>query len=127
LILIVDDDRVQGRALELFAEQCGMKAVLVDSGEEALKRFSSDSADYRAVVMDWKLPGIDGLECTRQLRKLENSSESAIPIIGITGYAPLLSKDQCLAAGMNDYLVKPITLEQFKIMVNLYIDQGPSD
>jgi CheY-like chemotaxis protein len=78
---------------------------------------------YSAIMMDMQMPKMDGLAATQQIRKLPGYR--AIPIIAMTANAFSEDRDRCLAAGMNDYLVKPFKPEElFAILLRWLILQG---
>ena len=91
-LLLVDDDPVN---------------MLAANGEEALQRLRERPVDV--VLMDWRMPGMDGLEATRRVRDGEAGERArALPIIGFTANAYAEDRAACLAAGMNEVLVKPV-------------------
>jgi CheY-like chemotaxis protein len=81
----------------------------VDVAEDGLEALSAlQKGDYDVILMDVQMPNMDGLEATRQIRKLEQGSERHIPIIAMTAHAMKGDRDRCLAAGMDAYLSKPV-------------------
>jgi CheY-like chemotaxis protein len=100
----------------------------VTSGKEALDVFRSGQR-FSLVLMDWSMPGEDGkgmngLECAREIRRAEKGTGRRVPIIAVTAHAMLGDQRQCLEAGMDDYLSKPFTFEQFRDKVNKWLSRA---
>ncbi len=94
---------------------------IVSSSEEALSQIESGRL-YSLILMDWKLPGSDGLTRTKRIRELEKDKGYHTPIIAITGRALDGDRTRCLVAGMDDYkMSKPFTAEQFREMVSRWV------
>ncbi|MCA2967650.1 MAG: response regulator [Acidobacteriaceae bacterium] len=106
-VLVVEDNPVNRRVLELMLTKLGCQATLVNSGEEALAITTTRPFDL--ILMDWEMPGMDGLATARALQQRWSESER-IPILAITANAMQGDRERCLAAGMADYLTKPIDL-----------------
>ena len=83
--------------------------TVAENGLKAL--LACEAGDYDAILMDVEMPEMDGLEATREIRKLENDS-SQTPIIAMTAHALSEIHDQCLEAGMDDYVTKPLEPER---------------
>ena len=107
-ILVVEDNAINRNMIVDMLEWLGVETEAVEEGGAAL-RCTADR-DFGAILMDIQLPGLDGHETTRQLRS-RGGRNAGTPIIGLSANA--FSKDRAagLAAGMNDYLAKPITIE----------------
>jgi CheY-like chemotaxis protein len=74
-----------------------------------------ETANYELVLMDVQMPEMDGFEATRRIRDpRSNVRDHHVPIIAVTAYAMPEDRERCLAAGMNDYLAKPISLAVLK-------------
>jgi len=104
-ILLADDNPVNCRIAVLMLSKAGHRIDVVDDGAlavEALRR-----TDYDLVLMDVQMPGVDGLEATRRIRRLP-SARAGVPVIAITANAMAGDEERCRAAGMNDYVTKPI-------------------
>jgi signal transduction histidine kinase/ActR/RegA family two-component response regulator len=107
-VLVVEDDAVNRQVLELFLRKMGVAPKFAVDGEGAIKIAASETFDV--VLMDCQLPGIDGLETTRRIRrKLEGGRP--LKIIALTANTGRNIRDSCLAAGMDDFLTKPVRLE----------------
>jgi signal transduction histidine kinase/DNA-binding NarL/FixJ family response regulator len=109
-VLVVDDNEVNRRVTRSQLQALGAKVAEAANGGEAMERVASDEPPYDLVLMDCRMPGIDGFEATRRLRSLEGR-RAATPVVGLTAYALEEDRHRCLAAGMDGYLAKPVTLE----------------
>ncbi|MBS1957735.1 MAG: response regulator [Cyanobacteria bacterium SZAS-4] len=116
LLLIVEDDPLQQKIFALLAERYSFRLEFANSGLEALNLLASQS-QFDVIIMDWKLPNMSGLECTRAIREREMQKEEYTPIIGVTAYATAEDRRKCLASGMDDYLSKPFDMDEFHNLV----------
>jgi CheY-like chemotaxis protein len=89
-----------------FLEKRGHVVVLARSGKEALNAWQKQSFDL--VLMDVQMPEMDGFEATSMIREQEKPGAKHIPIIAMTAHAMVGDRERCLAAGMDDYVSKPI-------------------
>ena len=117
-ILLVDDDVRNVFALTSALEQRGAKVVVGRNGYEAIARLD-EMAGIDLVLMDVMMPGMDGLEATRRIRSDERHAR--LPIIAITAKAMKDDQEQCLAAGANDYLAKPIDLTRLYSLLRVWM------
>ena len=99
--------------VRVLCEKFGFTTFMVSSGEEAVRAVSLCPTCYDAILMDWKMRGMDGLATTAAIRKIEGKSRKTIPIIAVTAHAMEGDREKCLAAGMDDYLSKPFSSDQF--------------
>jgi DNA-binding response OmpR family regulator len=104
-IMIVEDEPAVARGVEVALEREGYTVSVVPTGEEALSRFSELAPEL--VVLDVRLPGIDGFEVCRQLRR-----ETHAPILFLTARADEVDKVVGLEIGADDYLVKPFSVRE---------------
>jgi CheY-like chemotaxis protein len=104
-ILLADDNPVNCRLAVLMLSKAGHRIDVVDDGARALEALQQ--ADYDLVLMDVQMPGVDGLEATRRIRRLP-TARAGVPVIAITATAMAGDEERCRAAGMNDYVTKPI-------------------
>ena len=117
-ILLVDDDVRNIFALTSALEQKGMLVEIGRNGFEAISKLD-EVLDIDLVLMDIMMPGMDGLEATRRIRK--NARLQKLPIIAVTAKAMKDDQDQCLAAGCNDYLAKPIDLDRLFSLLRVWM------
>ncbi|NTW01177.1 MAG: PAS domain S-box protein [Oscillochloris sp.] len=118
-ILIVEDNQVNQKVASRMLEKLGYQADVVASGREALDVLAQ--IPYRLVLMDCHMPEMDGFTATGIIRKNEGSGNH-IPIIALTANALAGERERCLAAGMDDYLAKPIQKEDLAAMVARWSD-----
>jgi len=117
MILVVEDDfalrYLAGRQLA----KLGYKCILATNGKEALEIFKTEKIDL--ILMDVQMPVMDGLEASREIRAHEKAENLAMtPILAMTANP---EKEQCLEAGMNDLVFKPILLDQLKLALSKWI------
>jgi CheY-like chemotaxis protein len=105
-VLLVEDGKANQAMAKGLLQKWGHTVAVAEDGLEALSALQD--GDYDVILMDIQMPNMDGLEATRQIRKLEQGSERHIPIIAMTAHAMKGDRDRCLAAGMDAYLSKPI-------------------
>ena len=117
-ILLVDDDVRNVFALTSALEQRGARVEVGRNGYEAISRLDENDA-IDLVLMDVMMPGIDGLEATRRIR--QDKRFARLPIIAITAKAMKDDQEQCLAAGANDYLAKPIDLTRLYSLLRVWM------
>jgi PAS domain S-box-containing protein len=105
-ILLAEDNIINQRVAAGLLRNAGHHCDIVKNGEEAVR--AVERQDYDVVLMDVQMPGMDGLQATRLIRGLA-PPKNAVPIIAMTAHAMADVRDDYLAAGMNDYVFKPIT------------------
>jgi signal transduction histidine kinase/CheY-like chemotaxis protein len=109
-VLVVDDDEVTRTVLGWILAELGCAHAAVPDGEEALARVAEGGLDV--VLMDSRLPDLSGEETTRRIREMERrTGEHPVRIIGVTGRAGAEARRELMTAGMEEVLVKPVTLE----------------
>lgn len=101
-ILIVDDNEMNRLVAEMIVQQNGAKAIHAQNGQEAIEKLKNENPDI--ILMDLQMPIMNGYEATKHIRLKLNHS---IPIIALTANAIKGEKENCLEAGMNDYISKP--------------------
>jgi CheY-like chemotaxis protein len=117
-VLLVDDDVRNIFALTSALEQKGLAVTVARNGQEAIDRLD-ESPDIDLVLMDVMMPVMDGLEATRRIRT--DARFQKLPIIAVTAKAMRDDHDQCLKAGANDYLAKPVDLERLFALLRVWL------
>lgn len=118
-VLIADDNPVNCRLLALQLNKLGYASNSVGNGRDAVKAFATGA--YKLVLMDCQMPLMDGFEATRVIREREKLSGGHIPIIAVTAGSSEAHRQQCLNAGMDDYLRKPVDKEGLKNMLEAWM------
>lgn len=117
-ILLADDDRVSIRLLQVLLERWGHETVLASDGLKALEILEGENAP-RLVLLDWEMPGLDGLEVCRRIRKKEDSSPPYI--IFVTAKDTMVDMVTALDTGAADFIRKPFNREELRARVRVGI------
>lgn len=124
-LLLVEDNDTNRDVAEVALETLGYAVTMVHDGRDAVaevKRAQDAGWPYKLVLMDCQMPQMDGYEATRRIRQWEaHSSASQLIIIAMTANAMAGDREKCLAAGMNDYLSKPVQLEVLQSKLNQWL------
>jgi len=120
-VLVVEDNLVSQRMMDLLLRRLGLTSVLADGGLAALAAFEREPCDL--VLMDCQLPGMDGLETTRHIRALP--AGRSLPIIALTANVLARDRESCLAAGMNDFIAKPVRREELEECLRRWLVNVP--
>ncbi|MFD1884136.1 response regulator [Paenibacillus wenxiniae] len=115
-ILIVDDHPINQKLMVTMLERLGYHPHTADDGEEAIRMASHHTYDY--IFMDVQMPNVDGLEATRRIRQLVSGEQSVI--IAMTADVMEGIKGRCFAAGMDDYISKPVKMTSVKNVLERY-------
>lgn len=108
-VLLVDDNLVNLKLCQRFLTKMGCLSETAENGDAAVTRFKKDSGSFDIILMDKEMPVMDGLEAVQKIRAIEVAENQApIPIVAITAAAMTGDREECLAAGCNDYLPKPL-------------------
>jgi PAS domain S-box-containing protein len=117
-ILLAEDNPVNQMLVVRLLEKEGHSVLVAGNGRLALAALEQGSFDM--ILMDIQMPQMDGLEATAAIRKREQETDRHIPIVALTAHAMKGDREQCLAAGMDEYLTKPLRAEAlFSVIANL--------
>ena len=122
-ILLVEDSKVNQILIQAMMEIVQYPLEIAGSGEEALRHLAR--TPYDIVLMDVSMPDMDGLEVTRILRRSKDGPNVCARVIALTAHAMEGDREACLAAGMDDYLTKPINREELIEKLDLWTGKGP--
>ncbi len=118
-VLIVEDNEVNQLVAKSMAESLGYSVDVVDDGTAAVE--ATAQGEYAAVLMDCHMPVMDGFAATEAIRA-RGGRDQALPIIAMTAGAADRDRERCLAAGMNDYLPKPVDMAELETTLARWTD-----
>ena len=120
-ILVVDDSETSRMVAKLMMEPTGLNVDLACDGEEAVSKVKKGR--YDAILMDCQMPGIDGYEATRQIRKLRGK-RGRVPVIALTANVETGFIGECYASGMSDHLSKPVQKPSLLAKISHYLAES---
>jgi PAS domain S-box-containing protein len=121
-VLIADDSRVNRMVAERMLQKLGCSVTGAADGEEALRILETERFDI--VLMDVQMPGKDGLDVTSALRSPEwTGCNGSVPVIAMTAHALPGDREKCLAAGMDDYLPKPVRFRDLEEKLSIHLSR----
>jgi signal transduction histidine kinase/CheY-like chemotaxis protein len=124
-VLAAEDNAANQEVLQGIADFLGCSITIVGNGRAALEAINADPG-FDVVLMDCQMPELDGYEATRAIRELEARSERVrLPIIAVTAHALRGEREKVLAAGMDDYLTKPIDIETLRRKLDRWLRSLP--
>lgn len=123
-ILVVDDMETNRFLLEVFLQRNGFVPTLAATGEEAIRLTAE--CQFDAILMDLHMPGLDGFAATQRIRAAEPPGRHT-PIIALTASVAKGTRDKCLAAGMDEYLAKPLDLTKFRKLLSAFVASASSE
>ena len=123
-VLIVEDNRTNQLVALGALKRLGVSAEAVDNGAEALAILAAQR--FHLVFMDVQMPEMDGYEATRRIRSREGLTlDPTVPIVAMTAHATLEDRERCLAAGMDDYLSKPVNRQALAAILERWLPSEP--
>lgn len=121
-VLLAEDKPINQKVAVRMLEKLGYRVDVVGNGREAIEAMTRFS--YQLILMDCMMPEVDGFEATKEIRKQEGQTRHT-PIIAMTANAFMEDREKCLEAGMDDYMAKPVNLENLDAMLKRWTPQGP--
>ncbi|MEX0821569.1 MAG: response regulator [Rhodothermales bacterium] len=121
-VLVAEDSSINQRLSKLLLEMIGCRVTCVSTGFQAVEAFGANEFDL--VLMDFKMPGIDGFEATEMIRNIEHAqgSRRRVPIIGVTAFALPSDRSYSIRRGMDDCLIKPLRKELLVDMLTRWLN-----
>ena len=116
-VLLVDDRPENLLALTAVLEPLDVRLVTAGSGEEALRALLGE--DFAVVLLDVRMPGMDGYETARSIRAVARFEH--LPIISLTAKAMKGDREKCIAAGASDYITKPVDMDQLLSLMRVWL------
>jgi CheY-like chemotaxis protein len=126
-ILLAEDNPINQKLVRFMLTRAGYQLEIATNGKEALEVFTADPVAFDLIFMDIQMPLMDGIQATKEIRNkeiLSNIEDLHTPIIAMTAEAIKGTREKCLAAGMDDYISKPIRREDvFKMVKKWALDR----
>ncbi len=126
-LLLVEDNAINQQVASIMLKSLGCQVEIANNGQEALDLFAqtvqNHKPPYDLIFMDCQMPQMDGLEATRLLREREQAMPQHTPVIALTAHALSESRDECIAAGMDDFMQKPFNREALQKMLGKWLKQ----
>lgn len=122
VILLIEDDPISRTVVERLSRKRGWQILSAATGLDALDLFQKHIFDV--ILMDVRMSDLDGYEVTGRIRALEKERGTRTPIVAITAYGFSGEQDTCLAYGMDDYIVKPVAVQDFYAVLEKWIGQA---
>lgn len=116
-ILVAEDNKVNQLVVRKQLEALGHTVCVASDGHDALKALAGEGR-FDLIFLDCQMPGLDGYETTTRIRLHPDERVRNLPIIALTAHAMESERERCLAAGMNDHLPKPATVQQLSLVVD---------
>jgi CheY-like chemotaxis protein len=117
-VLVVEDNQVNRLVAERLLQRLGCTVDLAVNGVEALSK--SQANRYDLILMDVHMPEMNGLEATARIRTTQ-SADNRCPIVAMTASAMSIDRERCLSAGMDDFFVKPVQLEDLHVLLRRHL------
>ena len=118
-ILLVEDQLINQKLMKSVLEKGGYEVSPANNGEIALEMLSQNK--YDIILLDIQMPELNGYEVAIRLRELEKESGEHIPIIAMTANSLAGDKEKCLASGMDDYIAKPLNMNDLNARIEALI------
>jgi len=119
-VLLAEDETINSMMAKEMLERKGMMVSTVENGEQAVAACRAGTFDI--ILMDVQMPEIDGFEATRRIRAMEATTGNHIPIIALTAHAMKDYRNKCLDSGMDDYITKPIQLDELYVAIERQVN-----
>lgn len=118
-VLLADDEPINLQVVGDMLEILGCRVDIADNGQAAITQWQNTS--YDLILMDCRMPQLDGYQATRAIRR-EESNTNKIPIIALTAnFAEEEERNRCLQAGMDDLMTKPLRLDQLRVALEKFV------
>jgi PAS domain S-box-containing protein len=124
-VLVAEDNPVNQLVITGMLARRGYEADVVADGEAAVARLRH--GEHAAVFMDCQMPVLDGYEATGRIRAGEEGGDARVPVIAMTAHAMAGDRERCLAAGMDDYMAKPVRADELDAVIDRWLDHDGAD
>jgi two-component system, sensor histidine kinase and response regulator len=123
-ILVAEDNPINREVMKEILDELGIDSDMVENGQLAIDALSH--GNYPVILMDCQMPVLDGYEASRKIRA-RSDKKADVPIIAVTAHAVAGEREKALAAGMSDYVTKPVTVTRLARALARYLDTAPEE
>ncbi len=124
-LLLVEDIPANRNVIHKFLSKTGIRITEAVNGQSAVEIYAREGQTFDIVLMDKEMPIMDGLTATREIRRMEkDQGRSPVPIVALTAHAFDQNKKQCLAAGCDDFLSKPVKKKELLTVMGKFMASG---
>jgi len=121
-ILVAEDNEHNQLLIELLLKKQGIQSVMVSNGVEAIENLRQNS--YDLVLMDLEMPVMGGFEAVAAIREDEKKTGTHMAIVALSAHSPEEQREPCIAAGMDDFMMKPIDVKALHAMLRRFAPAG---
>ncbi len=121
-LLVVEDNETNAKVIMGLLKPLGVSADLAENGREALRMIQA--ARYDLILMDYMMPVMDGIEATEALRSMEGEYYQSVPVVALTANEAPDAKENCLMAGMDDFISKPVEPKELRAVLRTFLPKG---
>lgn len=118
-VLIVEDNKMNQKVLAVMLKKLGHVVSIANNGREAVDIYLEN--DFDLVLMDYQMPVMSGLESTEVIRGVEKERNTYTPVVALTANAMDGIRDECIAAGMDDFITKPVKKDEIIAVISKYV------
>ncbi len=127
VVLLAEDNTANAMVATAQLQKLGCQIELASNGREAVKIFTRNPSRYQLVLMDCQMPEMDGYAAVQVIREFESTRGSHVPVIAMTAHVSPEDKRECLDAGMDDYIGKPVKLNDLKRILSRWVPSQVSE
>ena len=120
-VLIVEDLAANRELFSLQLQQFGLSSQLAKNGREAVELLEANPYAFSMILMDLQMPVMDGLTAAQLIRHNEINTDRHIVIVALTANRAIESREQCLQAGMDDFINKPVTMDKLSELFSKWL------
>jgi len=120
VILVAEDHAINQKVAQLYLDELGFACRIVNNGKEAIEAVAA--REFGLILMDCQMPEMDGMTATGAIRKAEALTGKHVPIIAMTAHAMQGDRERCIAAGMDDYISKPLDASQLQAILEKWLE-----
>lgn len=124
-VLVVEDNLTNQKVICAMLKKKGHTPVIANNGKKGVELYQNQEFDL--VLMDIQMPEMNGFDATKAIREIEQQTGKHVPIIAVTAHAMKGYREECLEAGMNNYIAKPVSFQGLFEIINETLNAAAAD